>query len=185
MKLKKDLDQYNKNELLDIVFSFVEEEDFEEKELKELLDLNEDELRVLVKNLMDIDEEIYEIDDDENDKEDEEDEEECDECCKCEEEVDKDDIEIMASQLALTEEMIRQENLYNKEFDVSEKTKNTELYQEMIIMAESVVAGLRVLIDGGIDYNNALQMCSNQIQNRQNLELAKYNCVVNQGQNQI
>lgn len=179
MKLKKDLDQYNKNELLDIVFSFVEEEDFEEKELKELLDLNEDELRVLVKNLMDIDEEIYEIDNDEND------EEECDECCKCEEEVDKDDIEIMASQLALTEEMIRQENLYNKEFDVSEKTKNTELYQEMIIMAESVVAGLRVLIDGGIDYNNALQMCSNQIQNRQNLELAKYNCVVNQGQNQI
>ena len=179
MKLKKDLDQYNKNELLDIVFSFVEEEDFEEKELKELLDLNEDELRVLVKNLMDIDEEIYETDDDE------EDDEECDECCKCEEEVDKDDIEIMASQLALTEEMIRQENLYNKEFDVSEKTKNTELYQEMIIMAESVVAGLRVLIDGGIDYNNALQMCSNQIQNRQNLELAKYNCIVNQGQNQI
>ena len=179
MKLKKDLDQYNKNELLDIVFSFVEEEDFEEKELKELLDLNEDELRVLVKGLMDIDEEIYEIDNDE------EDEEECDECCKCEEEVDKDDIEIMASQLALTEEMIRQENLYNKEFDASEKTKNTELYQEMIIMAESVVAGLRVLIDGGIDYNNALQMCSNQIQNRQNLELAKYNCVVNQGQNQI
>ena len=183
MKLKKDLDQYNKNELLDIVFSFVEEEDFEEKELKELLDLNEDELRVLVKNLMDIDEEIYEIDDDEED--DEEDEEECDECCKCEEEVDKDDIEIMASQLALTEEMIRQENLYNKEFDVSEKTKNTELYQEMIIMAESVVAGLRVLIDGGVDYNNALQMCSNQIQNRQNLELAKYNYIVNQVQNQI
>ena len=182
MKLKKELDQYNKNELLDIVFSFVEEEDFEEKELKELLDLNEDELRVLVKGLMDVDEEIYETDDDEND---EEDEEECDECCKCEEEVDKDDIEIMASQLALNEEMIRQENLYNKEFDASEKTKDTELYQEMIIMAESIVAGLRVLIDGGVDYNNALQMCSNQIQNRQNLELAKYNCIVNQGQNQI
>ena len=184
MKLKKDLDKYNKKELLDIVFSLVEKEAFEEEELNELLDLNEDELRILVKNLIDLDEEIYEIDDDEENAEDEEDEE-CDECCKCEEELNKDDIDIMVSLLALTEEMIRQENLYNKEFDASEKTKNTEIYQEMIVMAESVVAGLRVLVDGGVDYNNALQLCSNQIQNRQNLELAKYNCVVNQGQNQI
>ena len=75
--------------------------------------------------------------------------------------------------------------LYDKEFDASEETKNTEIYQEMIVMAESVVAGLRVLVEGGVDYNNALQLCSNQIQNRQNLELAKYNCIVNQGQNQI
>ena len=180
MKLKKDLDKYNKKELLDFVFSLVEEEAFEEEELNELLDLNEDELRILVKNLIDLDEEIYEIDDDA-----EEDEEECDECNECEEKVDKDDIDVMVSQLALTEEMIRQENLYNKEFDASEKTKNTEIYQEMIVMAESVVAGLRVLVDGGVDYNNALQLCSNQIQNRQNLELAKYNCIVNQGQNQI
>ena len=178
MKLKKDLDKYNKKELLDIVFSLVEKEAFEEEELNELLDLNEDELRILVKNLIDLDEEIYEIDD-------AEDVEECDGCHECEEKVDKDEIEVMASKLALNEEMIRQENLYDKEFDASEKTKNTEIYQEMIVMAESVVAGLRVLVDGGIDYNNALQLCSNQIQNRQNLELAKYNCIVNQGQNQI
>ena len=179
MKLKKDLDKYNKKELLDIVFSLVEKEAFEEEELNELLDLNEDELRILVKNLIDLDEEIYEIDDDAEDVE------ECDGCHECEEKIDKDEIEVMASKLALNEEMIRQENLYNKEFDASEKTKNTEIYQEMIVMAESVVAGLRVLVDGGVDYNNALQLCSNQIQNRQNLELAKYNCIVNQGQNQI
>ena len=179
MKLKKDLDKYNKKELLDIVFSLVEKEAFEEEELNELLDLNEDELRILVKNLIDLDEEIYEIDDDTEDVE------ECDGCHECEEKVDKDEIEVMASKLALNEEMIRQENLYDKEFDASEKTKNTEIYQEMIVMAESVVAGLRVLVDGGVDYNNALQLCSNQIQNRQNLELAKYNCIVNQGQNQI
>ena len=179
MKLKKDLDKYNKKELLDIVFSLVEKEAFEEEELNELLDLNEDELRILVKNLLDLDEEIYEIDDDTEDVE------ECDGCHECEEKVDKDEIEVMASKLALNEEMIRQENLYDKEFDASEKTKNTEIYQEMIVMAESVVAGLRVLVDGGVDYNNALQLCSNQIQNRQNLELAKYNCIVNQGQNQI
>ena len=179
MKLKKDLDKYNKKELLDIVFSLVEKEAFEEEELNELLDLNEDELRILVKNLIDLDEEIYEIDDDTEDVE------ECDGCHECEEKVDKDEIEVMVSKLALNEEMIRQENLYDKEFDASEKTKNTEIYQEMIVMAESVVAGLRVLVDGGVDYNNALQLCSNQIQNRQNLELAKYNCVVNQGQNQI
>ena len=179
MKLKKDLDKYNKKELLDIVFSLVEKEAFEEEELNELLDLNEDELRILVKNLIELDEEIYEIDDDEEEVEG------CDGCHKCEEESDKDAIEAMASKLALNEEMIRQENLYNKEFDASEKTKNTEIYQEMIVMAESVVAGLRVLVEGGVDYNNALQLCSNQIQNRQNLELAKYNCIVNQGQNQI
>ena len=179
MKLKKDLDKYNKKELLDTVFSLVEKEAFEEEELNELLDLNEDELRILVKNLIDLDEEIYEIDDDAEDVE------ECDGCHECEEKVDKDEIEVMASKLALNEEMIRQENLYDKEFDASEKTKNTEIYQEMIVMAESVVAGLRVLVDGGVDYNNALQLCSNQIQNRQNLELAKYNCIVNQGQNQI
>ena len=179
MKLKKDLDKYNKKELLDIVFSLVEKEAFEEEELNELLDLNEDELRILVKNLIDLDEEIYEIDDDAEDVE------ECDGCHECEEKVDKDEIEVMASKLALNEEMIRQENLYDKEFDASEKTKNTEIYQEMIVMAESVVAGLKVLVDGGVDYNNALQLCSNQIQNRQNLELAKYNCIVNQGQNQI
>ena len=170
MKLEKDLNKYNKEELLDLIFSFVEEEAFEEKELKEMLNLSEEELKEVVKELIKIDEE---------------DEEECDGHCKCEEGINKDDVEVMANQLALAEEMIRQENLYDKEFDVSEETKNTEIYQEMIVMAESVVAGLRVLVDGGIDYNNALQLCSNQIQNRQNLELAKYNCVVNQGQNQI
>ena len=179
MKLKKDLDKYNKKELLDVVFSLVKEEAFEEEELNKLLDLDEEELRILVKNLIDLDEEIYEIDDDAEDVE------ECDGCHECEDKVDKDEIEVMASKLALNEEMIRQENLYDKEFDASEKTKNTEIYQEMIVMAESVVAGLRVLVDGGIDYNNALQLCSNQIQNRQNLELAKYNCIVTQGQNQI
>ena len=179
MKLEKDLNKYNKEELLDLIFSFVEEEAFEEKELKEMLNLSEEELKEVVKELIKIDEEICRM---VNDKEDEE---ECDGHCKCEEEIDKGDVEVMANQLALNEEMIRQENLYDKEFDVSEKTKNTEIYQEMIIMAESVVAGLRVLVSGGVDYNNALQLCSNQIQNRQNLELAKYNCVVNQGQNQI
>ena len=179
MKLEKDLNKYNKEELLDLIFSFVEEEAFEEKELEEMLNLSEEELKEVVKELIKIDEEICRM---VNDKEDEE---ECDGCCKCEEEIDKDDVEVMANQLALNEEMIRQENLYDKEFDASEETKNTEIYQEMIIMAESVVAGLRVLVSGGVDYNNALQLCSNQIQNRQNLELAKYNCVVNQGQNQI
>lgn len=176
MKLKKDLDKYNKKELLDVVFSLVKEEAFEEEELNKLLDLDEEELRILVKNLIELDEEIYEIDDDV---------EGCDGCHECEEKVDKDETEVMASKLALNEEMIRQENLYDKEFDASEKTKNTEIYQEMIVMAESVVVGLRVLVEGGVDYNNALQLCSNQIQNRQNLELAKYNCIVNQGQNQI
>ena len=144
-----------------------------------MLNLSEEELREVIEELIKIDDEICRMVDDE------EDEEECDGHCKCEEEIDKDNVEVMASQLALNEEMIRQENLYDKEFDVSEETKNTDFYKDMIVMAESVVAGLRVLIDGGVDYSNALQLCSNQVQNKQNLELAKYNCVVNQGQNQI
>lgn len=176
MKLKKDLDKCNKEELLDIIFTLVEKEAFDEEEINEILDLDEDELRVLVESLMNIKGEIEKVN---------EDTKECDGYCKCEEEINKDDVEVIANQLALNEEMIRQENLYDKEFDASEETKNTEIYQEMIVMAESVVAGLRVLVDGGIDYNNALQLCSNYIQNKQNLELAKYNCVVNQGQNQI
>ena len=176
MKLKKDLDKYNKKELLDLVFTLVDEEAFEEEEINELSDLDEDELRVLVESLMNINEEIEKVN---------EDTKECDGCCECEEKVDKDDVEVMANQLALNEEMIRQENLYDKEFDASEETKNTEIYQEMIVMAESVVAGLRVLVSGGVDYNNALSLCSQVMLNKQNLELAKYNCVVNQGQNQI
>ena len=176
MKLKKDLDKCNKEELLDVIFTLVEKEVFDEDEINELLGLDEDELRVLVESLMNINDEINKVS---------EDTKECDGHCKCEEEIDKDDVEIMASQLALNEEMIRQENLYDKEFNASEETKNTEIYQEMIVMAESVVAGLRILVSGGVDYNNALQLCSNHIQNKQNLELAKYNCVVNQGQNQI
>ena len=47
MKLKKDLDKYNKKELLDVVFSLVKEEAFEEEELNKLLDLDEEELRIL------------------------------------------------------------------------------------------------------------------------------------------
>ena len=176
MKFKKDLDKCNKKELLEVIFTLVDKEAFEEDEINEILDLDEDELRVLIESLMNIKEEIEKVD---------EDTEECDGHCKCEEDVDKDDVEVMANQLALNEEMIRQENLYDKEFDASEETKNTEIYQEMIVMAESVVAGLRVLVSGGVDYNNALQLCSNHIQNRQSLELAKYNCIVNQGQNQI
>ena len=76
-------------------------------------------------------------------------------------------------ELGIKEEVTRQENLYDKKFDASEETKATDLYREMITMAESIVAGVRVMIDGGIDYNNALQLCSNLIQNKQNLEIAK------------
>ena len=54
----------------------------------------------------------------------------------------------------------------------------------MVAMAESIVAGVRVMIEGGIDYNNALQLCSNLIQNKQNLEIAKLNQIQAQN-NQI
>ena len=82
MKSKKDLDKCNKKELLDLIFTLVEKEAFEEDEINEILDLDEDELRVLVENLINVKEEVEKVD---------EDTKECDGHCKCEEEVDKDD----------------------------------------------------------------------------------------------
>ena len=68
MKLEKDLNKYNKEELLDLIFSFVEEEAFEEKELEEMLNLSEEELKEVVKELIKIDEEICRMVNDEEDE---------------------------------------------------------------------------------------------------------------------
>ena len=108
-------------------------------------------------------------------------EEECD--CRCGKKS-KEDIDVIVGELGIKEEVTRQENLYDKKFDASEETKATDLYKEMVAMAESIVAGVRVMIEGGIDYNNALQLCSNLIQNKQNLEIAKLNQIQAQN-NQI
>ena len=95
-----------------------------------------------------------------------------------EEPVDESNPEIMAGWLACQEEEIRQKRLYEEEMPkISEETLHSELFYDMITMAESVVAGVRVMVEGGIDYANALAVCNNYLQNKHNLQMASINQV--------
>ena len=154
-----------RNELVEKILKLMGEDVLREEQIKEIKEeMDIEELKELLK--------VLEVLGYEN--EDEEDEHEgcCGGNCKCDK-ITKDDIDVEVGKLGIAEEITRQENLYEKEFEASEETKATDLYKEMMVMAESIVAGVRVMIEGGIDYNNALQLCSNHIQNRQNLEIAK------------
>ena len=93
-----------------------------------------------------------------------------------EEDIDEKNPETVAGWLACQEEEIRQRRLYEEEMpELSEETLNSELFNDMITMAESVVAGVRVMVEGGIDYANALAVCNNYLQNKHNLEMAAIN----------
>ena len=97
---------------------------------------------------------------------------------KIEEPSDEQNPEIIAGWLACQEEEIRQRRLYEEEMpELSAETLNSELFNDMITMAESVVAGVRVMVEGGIDYANALAVCNNYLQNKHNLEMAAINQV--------
>lgn len=158
-----------RNELVEKILKLMGEDVLKEEQIKEIKEeMDIEELKELLKVL-----EVLGYED-----EDEEDEHEgccggkCGGNCKCNK-ITKDDIDVEVGKLGIAEEITRQENLYEKEFEASEETKATDLYKEMMVMAESIVASVRVMIEGGIDYNNALQLCNNHIQNRQNLEIAK------------
>lgn len=158
-----------RNELVEKILKLMGEDVLKEEQIKEIKEeMDIEELKELLKVL-----EVLGYED-----EDEEDEHEgccggkCGGNCKCNK-ITKDDIDVEVGKLGIAEEITRQENLYEKEFEASEETKATDLYKEMMVMAESIVASVRVMIEGGIDYNNALQLCNNYIQNRQNLEIAK------------
>ena len=160
-----------RNELVKKILKLMGEDVLREEQIKEIKEeMDIEELKELLK--------VFEVLGYEDEDEDEEDEHEgccggkCGGNCKCNK-ITKDDIDVEVGLLGIAEEITRQENLYEKEFEASEETKATNLYKEMMVMAESIVAGVRVMIEGGIDYNNALQLCSNHIQNKQNLEIAK------------
>ena len=90
------------------------------------------------------------------------------------EEDDELDPERMVGLLACQEEEIRQRRLYEEDMpELSKETLDSELFNDMITMAESVIGGVRVMVEGGIDYANALTICSNYLQNQHNLEMAK------------
>ena len=85
-----------------------------------------------------------------------------------EEPNDEKNPEIIAGWLACQEEEMP---------EISEETVKSELFNDMITMAESVVAGVRVMVEGGIDYANALAVCNNYLQNKHNLQMAAINQV--------
>lgn len=144
-----------REELLNKVLELVKDE-LSEEAIEEIKDYSEEDLKLLLEDLKDIvdsDEETEELSDEKNP-------------------------EIIAGWLACQEEEIRQRRLYEEEMpELSEETLNSELFNDMITMAESVVAGVRVMVEGGIDYANALTICSNFLQNKHNLEMASINQV--------
>ena len=143
-----------REELLNKVLELVEDE-LSEEAIEEIKDYSKEDLELLLEVL-------------EKEIEDEE----------IEEQSDESNPEIMAGWLACQEEEIRQKRLYEEEMpEISEKTLHSELYYDMITMAESVVAGVRVMVEGGIDYANALAVCNNYLQNKHNLEMAAINQV--------
>lgn len=144
-----------REELLKKVLELVEGA-LSEEAIEEIKDYSEEDLKLLLEDLKDI--------------------EDSDE--ESEEPVDEKNPEIIAGWLACQEEEIRQRRLYEEEMpELSEETLNSELFNDMITMAESVVAGVRVMVEGGIDYANALTVCSNFLQNKHNLEMASINQV--------
>ena len=144
-----------REELLNKVLELVEDE-FSEEAIEEIKDYSKEDLELLLEDLKDI------VDSDE----------------ETEEPSDEKNPEIIAGWLACQEEGIRQKRLYEEEMpEISEETLNSELFNDMITMAESVVAGVRVMVEGGIDYANALTVCSNYLQNKHNLEMATINQV--------
>ena len=143
-----------REELLKKVLELVEDE-LSEEAIEEIKDYSKEDLELLLEVL-------------EKEIEDEE----------IEESSDESNPEIMAGWLACQEEEIRQRRLYEEEMpELSAETLNSELFNDMITMAESVVAGVRVMVEGGIDYANALTVCSNFLQNKHNLEMASINQV--------
>ena len=129
---------------------------FSEETIEEIKDYSEEDLKLLLEDLNDFlcsDEESKESSDEQNP-------------------------EIIAGWLACQEEEIRQRRLYEEDMpELSKETLDSELFNDMITMAESVVAGVRVMVEGGIDYANALAVCNNYLQNKHNLQMAAINQV--------
>ena len=143
-----------REELLNKVLELVKDE-LSEEAIEEIKDYSKEDLELLLEVL-------------ENEMEEKE----------LEEPSDEQNPEIVAGWLACQEEEIRQRRLYEEDMpELSKETLDSELFNDMITMAESVVAGVRVMVEGGIDYANALAVCNNYLQNKHNLQMAAINQV--------
>jgi hypothetical protein len=101
--------------------------------------------------------------------------------CNCGESIPNS--EELLNLLAVQEEEKRIEK-FESDFEVSEKTKASDLYKEGMVVAETIISMTKTLVNAGVDYNNGLSLVSNFLTNKQNLELAKVQQIQAQ-QNQI
>ena len=92
---------------------------------------------------------------------------------ECLEEVS--DIETLMDILDYKDEEARRERLNDFKFKPSKETLNSELAKEIKIMAESFVMGVKILVEGGIDYVNAINLCNNHLIAKQNVKLSEIN----------
>lgn len=81
--------------------------------------------------------------------------------------------------LALEEEIKRIEN-FNKDFEVTDCVKKEKYYEKGMVQAETLIAMMKAMVGQGIDYSNAIQICSNYMTNEYNLELNKMTCEHNE-----
>lgn len=85
------------------------------------------------------------------------------------------DIETLMDILDYKGEEARRERLNDFKFKPSKETLNSELAKEIKIMAESFVMGVKILVEGGIDYVNAINLCNNHLIAKQNVKLSEIN----------
>ena len=69
-------------------------------------------------------------------------------------------IEEQMELLALAEETSRLSNLKN-DYEVSEETKKDKFFEEGMIVAETITAMVKKMVNNGIDYTNAIQIANN------------------------
>ena len=69
-------------------------------------------------------------------------------------------IEEQMELLALAEETSRLSNLKN-DYEVSEETAKDKFFKEGMVVAETITAMVKEMVNNGIDYTNAVQIANN------------------------
>ena len=69
-------------------------------------------------------------------------------------------IEEQMELLALAEETSRLSNLKN-DYEVSEETAKDKFFKEGMVVAETITAMVKEMVNNGIDYTNAIQIANN------------------------
>ena len=94
-------------------------------------------------------------------------EEKVDFLSRCSDEYEEEDeeekyplIEEQMELLALAEETSRLSNLKN-DYEVSEETAKDKFFKEGMVVAETITAMVKEMVNNGIDYTNAVQIANN------------------------